>query len=209
MVLLGPRIDQAVVMLFGVVPARFGFEGGRLVSAQGAAAAWSLVTYTFLHGGWLHVGVNAVWLLALGSGVARRLGAARFLGFYFLCGALAGLTYVAVQPGSAVPAIGASGAVSGLLGAVIRFIGAGRAAPGHRLLPLGDRRVLILVILWFVVNIAFGRTGLAGLTGGQPIAWEAHIGGFAAGLILFGLFDRRPLGGRAPAGDPDRGIGAR
>lgn len=200
--LLDPALDNGLVMTFAVVPARY-FAGAAVTvpvfpgGAAGAAAA--LITYTFLHGGWLHLGINSIWLLALGTGVARRLGTARFLWFYFICGALAGLTYAIAQPGSLVPAVGASGAVSGLLGAVIRFnahdSGTGR---GGRLLSVLDRRVLVVALLWIGFNVAFGRTGLSGLTAGQPIAWEAHLGGFVAGLALFGLFDRRAQGTATP-----------
>jgi membrane associated rhomboid family serine protease len=188
---LGPDMNETLIMRLGVVPARY--LPGPLGPPLGGPveAVLALVGYTFLHGGWLHLAVNGIWLLALGSGVARRLGAGRFLLFYFVCGVLAALVYIAAQAGSMAPAIGASGAISGLLGGVIRFAVARPGPDGrHGLVSLLDRRLVILAVLWLAINLAFGRTGLSGLTGGQPIAWEAHLGGFFAGLILFGPFDR-------------------
>lgn len=207
---LGPGVNEMLIVRFGVVPARYlpGPLGPPLGGPVDAVLA--LVGYTFLHGGWLHLAVNSIWLLALGSGVARRLGAARFLLFYFVCGVLAALVYIVAQAGSLAPAIGASGAVSGLLGGVIRFAVA-HPGPGgrHGLVSLLDRRLVILAVLWLVINLAFGRTGLSGLTDGQPIAWEAHLGGFFAGLILFGPFDRAAARWRGdhaetPRDAPDR-----
>jgi membrane associated rhomboid family serine protease len=188
---LGPDLNESLIMRFGVVPARY--LPGPLGPPLGGPidAVLALVGYTFLHGGWLHLAINGIWLLALGSGVARRLGTGRFLLFYFVCGVLAAFAYIAAQAGSMAPAIGASGAISGLLGGVIRFAVARPGAGGrHGLVSLLDRRLVILAVLWLVINLAFGRTGLSGLTDGQPIAWEAHLGGFFAGLILFGPFDR-------------------
>jgi membrane associated rhomboid family serine protease len=195
---LGPGVNEMLIMRLGVVPARYlpGPLGPPLGGPVDAVLA--LVGYTFLHGGWLHLGVNGVWLLALGSGVARRLGTGRFLLFYFVCGVLAALAYIVAQAGSMAPAIGASGAIAGLLGGVIRFAVARPHADGrHGLVSLLDRRLVILAVLWLVINLAFGRTGLSSLTGGQPIAWEAHLGGFFAGLVLFGPFDRSAARQRA------------
>lgn len=203
---LGPDVNEMLVMRLGVVPARYlpGPLGPPLGGVVDAVLA--LVGYTFLHGGWLHLAINSTWLLAMGSGVARRLGAGRFLLFYFLCGVLAALTYVVAQAGSMVPAIGASGAISGLLGGVVRFAVARPGGGGrHGLVSLRDRRLLILAVLWLAINLGLGRNGLSGLTGGQPIAWEAHLGGFFAGLILFGPFDRSAVRARAAAAGAPEG----
>ncbi len=199
---LGPDVNEMLIMRLGVVPARY--LPGPLGSPLGGPvdAVLALVGYTFLHGGWLHLAINGIWLLALGSGVARRIGAGRFLLFYFVCGVLAALVYIVAQAGSMAPAIGASGAISGLLGGVIRFAVARPGAGGrHGLVSLLDRRLVILAVLWLAINLVFGRTGLSGLTGGQPIAWEAHLGGFFAGLILFGPFDRSAARWRAEHDD--------
>lgn len=195
---LTPEADRLIVMLLGVVPARYLHgPGERLVLPGGLhAAILTLVTHTFLHGGLLHLAVNSVWLLALGSGVARRLDTVRFLAFYVLCGAVGGVVYIMANPGSTVPMIGASGAVSGLMGAAVRFIAgpdrAQRTGWGRgRLASVFDQRVLVLVVVWFVLNMLFAQGGFDTLTGGRPVAWEAHVGGFVAGLLLFGFFDRR------------------
>ena len=207
---LPPQIDDLVVLLLGVVPARYlpGPEGELALPGGLHAAVLTLVTYTFLHGSLMHLAVNSIWLLALGSGVARRLEAGWFLAFYLACGIIGGLAYVASHPGSVVPAVGASGAVSGLMGAALRFIvpAADRTRRGGRLVSLLDRRVLVVAALWFALNFLVGQGAFDALTGGQPVAWEAHIGGFVAGLLLFGLFDR--LSGRPPQG-PETGATSR
>lgn len=196
--LLGPQADEWVLLSLSVVPARYlpGPGNGLHVPGGFHAPILTLVTYTFLHGSVLHLLVNSIWLLALGSGVARRMKAGRFLAFYFLCGALAALAYIAVNPGSTTPMIGASGAISGLMGGAVRFLApAGRTQgsgfDGGQLASILDRRVVVLVILWFALNFLFGQGGFSALTGGHPVAWQAHVGGFVAGLLLFGLFDRR------------------
>lgn len=196
--LLSPAADDLAVLWLSVVPARFapGSGGGPPFPGGLPAAIPTLATYTFLHGSILHLLVNSVWLLALGSGVARRLGAGRFLAFYFLCGALAALVYIAANPGSTTPMIGASGAVSGLMGGAVRFLAPVGQSQGsrfgkERLASILDRRVIVLFVLWFALNFLFGQGGFGALTGGHPVAWEAHVGGFVAGLLLFGLFDRR------------------
>jgi len=164
----------------------------------------SLVSYAFIHGGWMHVFVNSAWLLAFGSLVARRLGAIRFL-ILFIVSAIGGaLVHFIVYPDDVMPVIGASGAISGVMAAAIRFMfQPGEALSGFSLnrsghfsapaLPLkrvlSDRRVLRFVLLWMGVNIVTGLlSGPLGLTDGT-IAWEAHIGGFLTGLLFFSLID--------------------
>ena len=154
------------------------------------------VSYLFLHGGYLHALINSLWLLAFGPPVAWRLGAARFLGFYFLCGIAAALAHLISDWGSVVPVVGASGAVSGLMAGAIRILYAGPPAvfPGDvppRLAPISARPVLFFSTTWLAVNLVVGLTGLGFTEDGQVIAWVAHMGGFFAGLVLIGFFDRR------------------
>lgn len=172
---------------------------------------WSLLTYALLHGDWMHFGLNSVWLLAFGAPVARRFGTLRFLALFGVT-ALAGVAmHYALHAYDPMPIIGASAAVSGAMGAALRFVFQPGAPLGlalalrpdeplaYRLpaLPLRrslqDRRVLTFIIFWFVTNFAFGVAAQPlGLTEGG-IAWEAHVGGFLAGLLLFSLFDPRQL----------------
>jgi membrane associated rhomboid family serine protease len=189
--LLSDKQDWAVISAFGLVPAWVTqgvatFPPGDPLFA--ASLVWPFVTHTFLHGGLLHLAFNALWLLALGTPVALRLGPARFLGLYFFSGALGALAYVLIQPTSPIPVIGASGAISGLMGGVVRF--ALVPSRGGGLASLGDVRLLTFVGLWFIINLVFGMTGVGVTDATTAIAWEAHAGGFIAGLFAFPIFDR-------------------
>jgi membrane associated rhomboid family serine protease len=198
-VFLSEEQDWALVTTFGLVPADITGALGDAVARVDipllASLLWPFVTHTFLHGaGLLHIGFNGLWLLALGTPVARRLGVAGFLGLYFLSGILGALLYVLIRPDSDVPVIGASGAISGLMGGVMRFALVPTRA--GRLASLGDARLLVFVGLWFIINLVFGVTGVGLTDEATAIAWEAHAGGFIGGLILFPLFDRaRRAGG--------------
>jgi len=192
--------------------ARAGADADALTSARllrdsGALnAGWRLytvVTYAFLHGSWTHVGVNCVWLAAFGPPVARRFGWARFASFFLATAVAGALAQWLFAPFEAYPVIGASAADSGLMAAAARFIfrpgaalaadrsrfpGEGRAASLRELLT--DRRALIFIAIWMATNFLFGA-GAATLGGSEaPVAWVAHVGGFLAGLLLFGPFDR-------------------
>jgi membrane associated rhomboid family serine protease len=155
------------------------------------------VTYQFVHGGWAHVLMNAAFVLAFGAPVARYFGerargSLAFLAFFLVCGAIAGLTYgwLAVElaritkgPPPAWALIGASGAASGLMGGAVRLI------DGHgRIGRLGGRTVALMTAGWIIVNVALGLTGLTPGAGAVPVAWEAHITGYFAGLLLIGPF---------------------
>lgn len=149
-----------------------------------------LFTSLFLHGGWAHVLMNAAFCLAFGAPVARLLGtnargAAVLALFYMVCGVLAGLAYVAIHPGSDGPVVGASGAVSGLMGAAARLIDGRRRWGVEVLGPIRSRTVGSLAGAWVVVNLLVAVFGFPG-SGGAGIAWEAHLAGFAIGLVLIG-----------------------
>jgi membrane associated rhomboid family serine protease len=170
------------------VAGRLGFSPESL--AQGRLAP--LVVSLFLHGGWAHVLVNSAFILAFGSPVARRcgldaIGVLAFYGFYLACGVLANLGYAAVHPGGVAVVVGASGAASGLMAAASRLI---TREPG--LAPFRSQAVIGMAVGWLVVNLILaliGAVGMAGLTpgsGGAPVAWEAHVAGYVAGLVLFG-----------------------
>jgi membrane associated rhomboid family serine protease len=169
--------------------------------ADGASAPWTLVTYAFLHAGWEHVVFNSLWLLVFGSPVMQRFGVARFAAFFAVTAAVAALFHVITAPKDVSVLLGASGAVSGLTAAALRFAFAGAGfglgfgphvvrAPAPPLREaLSDRRVMIFVAVWFGLNLLAGL-GMP-VSGGADtrIAWEAHVGGFLAGLLLFPLFD--------------------
>lgn len=203
---LPERTDDWVLTVFSFWPARFdaGTGYGALVPGGLPADVWTFVTYALLHGSWAHLGINAIWLLAFGSPVAWRFGAVRFLLFSAACSVAGAALHLAFHLGALVPVVGASAAISGQMAAALRFIfqpGAplglfrvqGRSAfrvPAHGLREvLRDRRILLFVATWLGLNVLLG-VGLGTIAGaGGEIAWQAHVGGFIAGLLLFPLFD--------------------
>ena len=165
-----------------------------LTPAALAAGHWeTLVTSLFLHGGWPHVLMNAVAALAFGPPVARLFGlgprgALVFLLFYLVCGIVGGLGFVLADMHDKAGVVGASGAISGLLGAASRII-QGRGRIG----PILGQTVIGMAIAWAIVNVVLGVSGLTpGAMG--PVAWQAHLAGYAAGVLLIGPFAR--LAGR-------------
>ncbi len=168
------------------------------------AAILGPFTYMFLHAGWLHLAVNSLWMAAFGAPVARRTGALRFVMLMLVSAAGGAFLYLVMHWGEPALLIGASGGVSGLMGAAIRLIyadGASLAEGLHRDLtvvrPLTVLQTFLLprprmfILIWMGINILFGVFGIG--SGGRmnAIAWEAHMGGFLTGLLFFSLFDRR------------------
>jgi membrane associated rhomboid family serine protease len=201
--------DALLLYLFAFIPARYDasmLSGGPLPGGVGAEI-WTFVTYSLIHADWVHLGVNAVWLLPFGSAVARRFGTLRFLAFYAVTAAAGALAFLVLQPSGGALVIGASAAISGTMAAAMRFafqrggpLGFLRehdAAAYHvPAIPLSgvlrDGRVLVFVLVWFGVNLLFGLGSLSIAGADQPVAWQAHIGGFLAGLLLFSWFDPAP-----------------
>lgn len=152
-----------------------------------------LFTSLFVHGAWAHALLNAAFILAFGAPVARFFGprpggVAAFFGFYFLCGVVASLGFALLHWGEAAALIGASGAASGLMGAAARLIG-GQGQVG----PLFSQAVTGMGLAWLIVNaiMALAPGGLVpGVGGTAAVGWEAHLAGFAAGVLLMGPFGR-------------------
>jgi len=156
-------------------------------------------TYAFLHGGLVHLAINMVWLAAFGSPLANRFGTRWFLLFFAATGLAAVVLFWAVHPLGEAPLVGASGAISGLMGAAARFgfridRSSGKAAFAGAPLPIAavlrSRGVMTFLAVWMVINLVTGLVGIAPGVDGQ-IAWEAHIGGFVAGFFGLRAFDRR------------------
>ncbi len=184
---------------YAFIPARYsadflsqhGIDGGSLVER-----GIPFLTYMFLHNDYTHLAINSLWLLAFGPIVARRFGAALLLVFFAVCGVAGAATHLAFNWASMEPVIGASAAVSGLMAAGIRLLpterpallGQGPSAEAA-MLPLWSRQIILFTVIWAVLNVVAGLTGfgMAGETG--LIAWQAHLGGYAAGLLLSGPFD--------------------
>jgi membrane associated rhomboid family serine protease len=173
--LLPDEVDDRIIRLFAFVPARY------TASRWDWPALIDPISYQFLHANLTHLLVNMLALLAFGSGVERHLGRWRMLALTMLSGVAAAGAHWAAYPASALPVVGASGAISGLFGGVLRMQARSEAGRKTGLWPL--------LVLWIVVTVIAGQTGMPGEPG-APIAWVAHLGGFACGLVLFGLLDR-------------------
>ena len=208
--------DMEFLLTFAFIPSRYDTSivpGGALPGGFGAQL-WTFVTYSLIHADWMHYGVNAVWLLPFGSAVARRFGAPRFLAFFAVTAAAGAAMHLVTHAGGQVLVIGASAAISGTMAAAMRFafqpggplsFRRNGDAAGYRVpaLPLSgvlrDPRVLAFLVVWFGINILFGLSSLPmpGVGANQVVAWEAHLGGFVAGLLLFSWFDPAPQTPRA------------
>lgn len=191
---LGPSADLLIVLNFGFMPLRF--TSGYPLDFY---ALVSPITYAFLHGGAAHLLVNMIWLFAFGSPLANRLGALRFLLLWLVTAFAAVLLHFVFHPCDAAPVIGASGAISGMMGAAARFAFRSARIAGKPyfigpVLPLAEvfrsRMTVTFLVIWFVINLAVGL-GFGAAPGAPGIAWEAHIGGFLAGFFLIRFFERK------------------
>ena len=196
--------DEHLIWVLAFVPARYAGWADQVPG--GPLASWtSFLTHQFVHGDLTHLFINCAWLLVFGSPVAQRIGAGRFFVFALVCGIAGALAFMVVRWGEAVPMVGASGAISGLMGAGFRLLLPAidngefhemRETPrAVRLATIDEclrsRRLLFAVLAFLIVNflIAFAAPVVTDAAG---IAWEAHIGGFFAGLLLLGAFDLSP-----------------
>jgi membrane associated rhomboid family serine protease len=206
--LLPPELENWTTDVFGFIPKRYDptlldytFPGGA------GAKVWTFVSYSLLHVNLSHIGFNVLWLLPFGSALARRFGAIRFFTFMAVTAAAGALAHLVTHEHEVAPMIGASASVSGTMAAAMRFAfvrgsflsfnrGDAEAAAKVPALSLShalrDPRVLSFLAVWFGLNILFGVGSIAIGVDGGSIAWQAHIGGFFAGLVLFSLFDPVP-----------------
>ena len=194
--LMNAEGDLWSLLTFAFIPARYSIVSGSVFSHL--EAIWSPVSYSFLHGDWSHVIINSIWLLAFGSVVAKRFGTLRFVIFCAVGAVLGALMHYVFHANSIVPMVGASAVVSACMGAAVRFAFPknGRFSPAVHHLPaqslrecLSSRQVIVFTVVWFAINLIFGLGGEMFTAAGQSIAWEAHVGGFLAGLLLFAYFD--------------------
>ncbi len=189
---------QWLLATFAFIPAR--------VTTEGGVEYATMLTYAFLHGDWTHLVVNVFALAAFGTPVERRFGSARYLLFLAASAISGALFFLALHPYEIAPVVGASGAISGTMGAIVRFA----FTPGARLadergnprapydegpgstslsqLPL-NRQAMFFLIAWLAANLLLGAFPQAA-GASSAIAWEAHIGGFLFGLVFFRFFDR-------------------
>jgi membrane associated rhomboid family serine protease len=206
-VLLPPDLENWTIDLFAFIPRRYDPTPLELFPGGTAAKVWTFFTYSLLHANLTHIVFNVLWLLPFGSALARRFGPWRFFLFMAITAAAGALAHLATHEHAVAPMIGASASVSGTMAAAIRFAfahgsflsfsrGDADAAAKVPALSLAralrNPRVLAFLAVWFGVNLIFGVGSLALGTDGAAVAWQAHIGGFFAGLMLFSLFDPVP-----------------
>src|SRR5438132_8830075 len=185
---LGPHLERA---LFNVafIPARFWYAPIHPLNIT------TMFVSMFLHGGWLHLGGNMLYLWVFGDNVEDRLGHGRYLFFYLACGLIATVAHAMMNPTSRVPSIGASGAIAGVLGAYIVLFPKQRVTtliPIFIFVTVREVPAIFLLGFWIVMQLFFGAASMGGdLQRSGGVAYFAHIGGFVAGMILIML-----LGGR-------------
>ena len=159
---LGSADIDGFVRRWGLVPSDI---------RQSPTAAITLLTSTFIHAGWLHVSANLIYLGVFGTRVERIVGHLRFAALYLVSGLVGSLTYLLAQPNSQTPAVGASGAIAGLIAAhLVLFLHVVESTP-----------TLLLLLVWLAAQVL---SSVASLTTTTGIAWWAHVGGFVAGLVL-------------------------
>nr|WP_246317490.1 rhomboid family intramembrane serine protease [Hyphomicrobium methylovorum] len=197
------------------IPVRYAGMANELPGGD-LTAVTSFVTHMTVHADLMHLGFNGAWLLAFGSVLCARLGSLRFLALSIGGGISGALLFLLLNPALAAPVIGASGAISAMMGAVMRFLFSAmdrnegyllrhdpRAIPAHSLgAALRDRRILSFSLVFIAINllaiIGFGSFGSQG-----SIAWEAHVGGYLFGLCAFALFDTAPHKNNPPSPEFD------
>lgn len=202
--LLTERQDIGVLVRFAFFPVRY--TGGVPLDIYTFV---SPLTYSLLHGGLAHLVVNCVWLAAFGSPLAFRIGAARFLLFWAVTAVASVAVYFVLHPNEVAPLVGASGAISGMMGAAARFgfridRTGGRPAFNGPFLGmvevLRSRQAVVFLVVWLVINLVIGL-GFGTPDGSGEIAWEAHIGGLLAGFFTIRLFDRSAVAPAASNGE--------
>jgi hypothetical protein len=190
---LGKELD-VFIMQYGAVPLRF-ILAGQMEQVSTLERFLPLFTSMFLHGGWLHLGGNMLYLWIFGDNIEDRLGYVRFVAFYLACGLAAALTQIYIHPTAKIPMVGASGAVAGVLGAyLILFPHAHVLAliPIVFFFQIVELPASLFLVFWFLMQFLSGAIAITGapyVTGG--VAWWAHIGGFVCGVALGFVLPKR------------------
>ncbi|HVG22926.1 MAG TPA: rhomboid family intramembrane serine protease [Thermoanaerobaculia bacterium] len=183
---LGRHLDRALVDI-AFIPARYWLPGNWPFDLM------TIVLSMFLHGGLMHIGSNMLYLWIFGDNVEDRLGHFRYLLFYLLCGFLATFAHAVFSPASRIPAIGASGAIAGVLGAYLILYPHARVVtllPIFFFITVRELPAIFILGFWFVLQL-FSGVGSLGVRDAQDVggvAYFAHIGGFVAGMLLIALF---------------------
>lgn len=207
MVVLTDEQDVNFLLTFAFIPARYGSDAGVVGAFPGGFAGdlWTFFTYAFIHADLVHLGLNLAWLVPFGTALARRFGSWRYIVFMLVVAAIGALAHLVTHLGELEPMIGASAAISGAMAAAMRFVfqpdgpvahwrersdAAYRIPAASLAATLRDPRFLLFLGVWLGLNALFGFGTISfGTEAGQEIAWQAHVGGFFAGLLLFDAFD--------------------
>ncbi len=183
-------VGEEFVFHYGAIPAAiFGHEKALPDIAVGFPASLALLTSMFLHGGWMHLIGNMLYLWIFGNNIEDVMGHVKFVMFYVVCGLLAAMSHALTDPASGIPMVGASGAISGVLGAYLLLF---PRAQVFVVIPLGIfiRTMYVpagfVLGFWFVLQLLSGGMSLG--QGGGGVAFFAHVGGFVAGMALIGVF---------------------
>jgi rhomboid family protein len=191
--------EEQLIEVLGFTPASL-TEGPSGADIVAYSEVWlTLITSMFLHGGFLHLGGNMLYLWIFGNNVEDAMGHVRFLGFYFACGVMAALSQALSEPHSAIPMVGASGAISGVLASYAVIFPRARV---NVVIPLGiifyplKISAVYVIGIWFLLQLSnlFGSSQMGG------VAFWAHVGGFLTGLVLTPILSRFPLFGRYTRG---------
>ena len=189
---LPPKAGEVLVHTFGLVPAhtQLLFTGHGITFSQ---AFLPTITSTFLHGGWMHLLGNMLFLFVFGGSVEDAIGHLQYLIFYFICGIGAAAAHIFFNLNSNLPTVGASGAISGVMGAYIVLFPRSRVTtliPALLLFFTVRIPAVLMLGYWFLIQFVSGVTSL-GLSNQGGVAWWAHVGGFLLGAFLALLFRRR------------------
>lgn len=188
-IMVEPYFLNQIFYAYGLVPADV--LNAIITGASLTPVIISFITAMFIHGGWVHVMGNMLFLWVFGDNIEDRLGHFKYLLFYLVVGVAAGIVHIFTNPTSTVPVVGASGAVAGVLGAYII------AFPRSRILALVPILVeipaVIFIAFWFVIQLFNGVASLGGAA--NSVAWWAHVGGFIAGVLMIKVMTPRVVRG--------------
>jgi len=187
----GPGVQEQVIYGLGMIPAVLFGKSHLDPEVMRVAPVATLVTSMFMHGGWLHLLGNMLYLWIFGNNVEDAMGHGRFVLFYLLCGLAAAMAQALPDPASTIPMVGASGAISGVLGAYLLLYPRARVLV---LIPLGVFTQLVRLPAIWVLGLWFGMqllSGAASVGSRGGVAFGAHIGGFLAGMALIPVFRQR------------------
>jgi membrane associated rhomboid family serine protease len=190
---LRPAELEEFLFRFALIPARYLDPLAYGQTSLTPLDYLSFVTMMFLHGGWLHLILNMWMLWLFGPTIEDRLGHGPYLAFYLACGVVAAVAHAVFNPTSTVPALGASGAIAGVLGCYVRLFPLARVIV---LVPIifiplfFEVPAVVFVFIWFILQVLQGTAEILAPSAGGGVAWWAHIGGFLAGLLIGPLLHR-------------------